>query len=617
MSLLTPQDRNLLIESLRPPADYQMDTAIGTTYSLDLIAMMVAPVGFTFFDVDPNDPAFLQKDPLEILEAIRRHASQIVLFCEAGRIAVPKHHRPLLTYLEDRIVQAKALTEGHSFHPKVWIIRYVNAGGNVWYRLLCLSRNLTFDRSWDTVLTLDGPLRNDREKGFGENAALREFVAALPGMAIPNVSSGIRDQIGQIEGEIGRVQWDLEGTPFESLTFWPLGHDGRRTWPFKGRIQRLLIVSPFVSGSVLSKLSNGSDANVLVSRPESLDTVSDAVLHRFEECYQLTTQASTAEPEDSDAIPASETPMQGLHAKLYIADDGVKGRLWTGSANATASAFGGNDEFLVELEGKKSEVGVSPFLEKVKGTASFSDLFDPYHRPDNIERNAELEALQHELDKLRMPIAAAGRTVSVSAGENPQEYVPVASTKTKLPQWGEHVSVSCRPLSIGESYAQPLAPATISSLPFSAMALESLTSFLVIEVRGENKGGKHVLQFVVNATIVGAPANRKDRILQHMLHDRRALLRFLLILLADVSDDPVAAAAGQSEAWLATSRAGGPSEALLEPLLRTLARNPARLNAISSLLRELGNTEDGAKLMPDGLPDLFAAVYSASEERAL
>lgn len=616
MSLLTPQDRTLLIESLRPPADYQLDTAIGTTYSLDLIAMMVAPVGFTFFDVDPYDPAFLQKDPLEILEAIRRHASQIVLFCEAGRIAVPKHHRPLLTYLEDRIVQAKAPTEGHSFHPKVWIIRYVNAGGNVWYRLLCLSRNLTFDRSWDTVLTLDGPLRNDREKGFGENAGLREFVAALPGMAISKVSAGIRDQVMQIEREISRVQWDLESTPFVFFKFWPLGHDDRKTWPFRGRIQRLLVVSPFVSGGVLSKLSNESDGNVLISRPETLDTVSDTVLGGFAECYQLTTQGATAEPEDSDAIPASETPMQGLHAKVYIADDGVKGRLWTGSANATASAFGGNVEFLVELEGKKSEVGVSAFLEKVKGTASFSDLLEPYHRPDNIERNAELEALQHELDKLRMPIAAAEWTVSVSAGENAQEYVPVASTKTKLPQWGEHVSVSCRPLSIGESYAQPLAPATIASVPFNAVALESLTSFLVFDVRGENESGKLALQFVVNAAMVGVPANRKDRILQHMLHDRRALLRFLLLLLADVSDDPVAAAVGQSTGWDATSRAGGPSEALLEPLLRTLARNPTRLSAIASLLKELGNTEDGAKLMPDGLPDLFAAIYSASEERA-
>ena len=342
MSFLTPQDRTLLIESLRPPADYQLHSAIGTTYSLDLIALMVAPVGFTFFDVDPNHPSFLELDPLELLEAIRRHASQIVLFCEAGRIAVPKHHRLLLTYLEDRIVQAKAPADGYSFHPKVWIIRYTNPGNEVWYRLLCLSRNLTFDRSWDTVLTLDGLLRSDREKGFGENLGLREFVAALPGMAIAEVPTGIRKQIGQIESEISRVAWDLTGTPFDSIRFWPLGHNGRKTWPFQGRILRLIVVSPFVSSGILTKLSGTSESNVLISRPESLDKMSDAVLDGFEERHQLTTQGAAAEPEDADTLPGSDTPMQGLHAKLYIADDGYDGRLWTGSANATASAFGGN-----------------------------------------------------------------------------------------------------------------------------------------------------------------------------------------------------------------------------------------------------------------------------------
>jgi hypothetical protein len=99
-----------------------------------------------------------------------------------------------------------------------------------------------------------------------------------------------------------------------------------------------------------------------------------------------------------------------------------------------------------------------------------------------------------------------------------------------------------------------------------------------------------------------------------MLHDRRALLRFLLLLLADVSDDPVAAASGQSQAWGKTSNADESSEALLEPLLRALDRNPARLKAIQSLLKDLGSTEDGAKLMPDGLQELFAAIWSASGE---
>ena len=94
--------------------------------------------------------------------------------------------------------------------------------------------------------------------------------------------------------------------------------------------------------------------------------------------------------------------------------------------------------------------------------------------------------------------------------------------------------------------------------------------------------------------------------------NRRDLMRFLLLLLADVADDPTIAAGGQAGSWHAGSHSAETSEALLEPLLRALDRSPARLNAIASLLKELGNTEDGRKLMPDGLPALFEAIWAAN-----
>src|SRR5258708_31231620 len=123
MPFLTPPDRTRLLESLPPPAGYRLHTAIATTYSVDLMAMMVAPVGFTLFDIDPNAEDFAKQAPLEIVEAIRRHANQIVLFHEAGRIAVPRQHRQLFAYLEDRLIAVQAPKANRSFHPKVWVIR--------------------------------------------------------------------------------------------------------------------------------------------------------------------------------------------------------------------------------------------------------------------------------------------------------------------------------------------------------------------------------------------------------------------------------------------------------------------------------------------------------------
>jgi len=56
------------------------------------------------------------------------------------------------------------------FHPKVWALRFIAGDGAIGYRVLCLSRNLTFDRCWDTVVTLDGEL-TDRSNAISPSRA--------------------------------------------------------------------------------------------------------------------------------------------------------------------------------------------------------------------------------------------------------------------------------------------------------------------------------------------------------------------------------------------------------------------------------------------------------------
>ena len=58
----------------------------------------------------------------------------------------------------------------------------------------------------------------------------------------------------------------------------------------------------------------------------------------------------------------------GCMLKLYVADAGSEGRIWTGSANATDAAFSKNVEFLVELRGKKKYCGIDAVLNGGKET---------------------------------------------------------------------------------------------------------------------------------------------------------------------------------------------------------------------------------------------------------
>src|SRR5207249_6343399 len=97
--MLEPGDRTLLHKALEPPEGYQLDFAIGTTFSLDLLALLTAPLAFTLFDRRMEDGVGREQS-LELLESLRRYAKRIALFCQAGRIALPRARYPQFAWLE-------------------------------------------------------------------------------------------------------------------------------------------------------------------------------------------------------------------------------------------------------------------------------------------------------------------------------------------------------------------------------------------------------------------------------------------------------------------------------------------------------------------------------------
>ena len=104
--MLAPDDRRTLLEALRPPLGYRLDRAIGTTYSLDLQALLLAPLAFTLFGWQ-DDAGRPGADPLALLEAVRSHADRIRIFCQAGQIAIPRPNQLLLNYLEHSVYEVQ------------------------------------------------------------------------------------------------------------------------------------------------------------------------------------------------------------------------------------------------------------------------------------------------------------------------------------------------------------------------------------------------------------------------------------------------------------------------------------------------------------------------------
>ena len=614
MSVLAPQDRTPLLDALRPPSDFVLHTAIGTTFSLDLVALLSASVGFTFFELDESGESMGDNTPLALLEAIRRHAGQILVFCEAGRIAVPPKHRQLFSYLEDRIVQARAPADNRAFHPKLWIIRYVASDEQVKYRLLCMSRNLTFDKCLDTVVVLDGDLREHRSNGFTQNGPLKDFVIALPSMAISELAQSQAKQCALVGAEIGKVEWDLDGLPAEDLAFWPLGHQVKKVWPFRDASDRVLVMSPFLTGSILERLSKPRAEHFLISRRHELDRLSQEARSGFKTIHVVRDQpevedAIESAPESPDVIAAND-----LHAKVYIADRGWDASVWTGSANATHAAFDGNVEFLVELRGKKSQLGIDAFLAGPQGVVCMQDLLDTYTPAETFEPDAELEALEASLDNVRRQLATLPWSVSVEAHANGDTYRVQTHASGAIQDYEPGISVLLRPLALGPEVAQPLAAQENPSVTFENVSLEGLTSFLVIEVHG--KAGSRTLStsFIVNARLIGEPPNRRERLLQSMLKNKRDVVRYLLLLLADLGDESAFGTMTIGAAATSNGAAEFDSEALLEPLLRTFATAPDRLPAVAQLIHDLGVSPDTAALVPEGLTHLVQALMAARAE---
>ena len=626
--MLEPRDRRLLLESLRPPSGYTLDCAVGTTFSLDLLALLTVPLAFTFFGWE-DDADGRAESPLALLEAVRRHADRISIFCQAGQIYIPKRQQVLYAHLEESVFEVKPRDPRRVFHPKVWVLRLSAPSEPVLYRLLVLSRNLTFDRSWDVMLVLDGQVA-DRKYAFAKNHPLGDFVAALPDMAIRPVSERTRAAIDRVQAEVRRVRFELpEG--FEEVRFWPLGLEGAGSWPFGGRIDRLLVISPFVSEFCLGRLTKGGRHDVLVSRSESLDTLDRSCLEPFGSVRVLSDGAypeplDDIDPADEYGDPDAEgalgvdVALRGLHAKTYIADAGWKARLWTGSANASDAAFHGNVEFLVELVGRKGRCGVDAVLGQTKDNIGLADLLQEYTPPEEpVGKDSVQEQLEERVNRARRRLAEAGLVATVAPAEGEGEY----RLRLRLPRRGTlelppEIRTRCWPITLQETAAvsvlgtprdwpEPRVPATFGPLSF-----EALTSFFAFDLQLAEGSRTASARFVLNLPMEGAPKDRRQRILLSLLGNRDQVLRYLLLLLAEGGLDPQAAllltrAVAGGGAEDGGGRAGLP---LFEALVRALHRGPEKLDQIARLVHDLKETPEGRELLPEGFEAVWEPIWS-------
>ena len=612
--MLEPGQRRLFLDTLRPPDGYLLSRAVGTTFTLDLMALLSVPLAFTYRDAQDGEGQ-LAIEPLSVLESARRYAGRIVVFSQGGFTGVPRADQPALAFIEESVVAVfpPGRTEpGAIFHPKVWVLRFVpredTDGRPVRYRLVSQSRNLTFDSSWDVSLVLDGELDESRVNAYSFNRPLSDFIRRLPTLASGPIAESHHESVDLLSDELLRVRWSPpEG--LELSRFLPFGL--RRTNPQFPDLERrrLLVISPFLDGGFLRSVTRRRRNSVLVSRRESLLATPPDAVNSFERVYAFRS-ALDPEPEDTDeSLPL----LAGLHAKVFVIDDGWNARVAVGSANSTAAALANpprNVEFLVELVGKRSRFGIDALLgaEREGEPGTFSSLIEKF---DKDEAGTEPEdehqkRLDRLLDRAAQTIARVdlGGTVAVSDGGR-------YSMRLELPEMpdldGAIAEVRCWPATLSAAHGQQFE----AGAEFNGLSLGELSAFLAIEVRASLEGRAENRRFARTIRLLGLPEDRLPRLIATMLRDRRRLMQLLWLLLSPDQEASFADLSGVLGDGSAVGSWGAALPGLLERMLETLGSDPHRLDDVNALIEDLRRTEAGSELLGAEFEDVWDALWTA------
>lgn len=395
----------LLIED---PA-FELEQAVGMTYSLDMEALMGIPL---CLGMHGEMTSGQRNNPLYVLEAIRRTGKKLSIFCNAGCIKVPKSESRLFALLEDSIHEVRMPKSTYNFHPKLWILQYHNVNdGRIRIKVVVLSRNLTFDQSMDMAIEMTGYVGREVNPKNQPLADMLTFVSQFDSK---------KNAYNQLVSNLKKVdKFDLLDC-FEDYEFHPFGIYGRAENGVKKVMAKehretaremfrdcyaLFIISPFLSEGVIADLLDDCNSNAdagparrcLITREASVTKrIFNAFNRRDGDGIWVVDPVFSS----NDALDDGDTfgyVNRDVHAKVYYTEKyNEPHKLYIGSLNASLNAFDNNVEFLLELQYKNYHSSYwsvrddfipneeSPFV-------PLTDFYEEFIEPDDAVVDFRLE----------------------------------------------------------------------------------------------------------------------------------------------------------------------------------------------------------------------------------
>lgn len=595
------QDRRDYSNLLLPPEGYKLDKAIGTTYSLDLEALTAISICLGLVD---NADSKIMQNPISMLTALQKVSDKILIFCDAGQIKSLSKPNALFILLEKIVIpivlpKQKGSRNYPSFHPKTWLLSYINDAGDKKYRFVVMSRNLTFDRSWDITFSMDSSTivrQKDKTK------PIIDFLNYLRGN-IHNTSPDAnkkRKIISCMETELENISFSLNSRVFdENFRIMPLGI-GEKSYDMNNDVllcnelnsssytfHELVVMSPFLSDSVIESF-NKTDRGLtdckrtLITRRSELSKINPNQANNFN-IYTLKDEIVDGEDYISDED--DKKLRQDIHAKIYLRRKYSDVDLYLGSMNASNAAINQNVEMMIRLTTKNRYLNGDMFLNDIFCGAE-DGLNNPFEKvfvteETKVVTSDEQELLERKIKTLcRIPKKAYVK----------EQIDGKYSVQLEIENIEEDENITISPFNSKQKNH------LTKSIIFEGLELLQLSEFYEVTA----SLGDTTIHRIIMIPTSGIPEEREAAVINSIVKNRLAFVEYIAFVLADdylislIEEKQL----GETGFFKQSPYA---MPALYEKMLKTSLEAPERLKDIGYILKMITDKEI--------IPDEFRETY--------
>lgn len=573
------KDRINYGEVLMPPVGFHLEKAIGTSYSLDLETLTAVSISLGLIEDTDSE---LISNPISMLNALQKVSDRITVFCEAGQIKMPAKANALCLMLEKMVVPVKLpydkkINRYPAFHPKMWLLEYANQDGVKSYRFVVMSRNMTFDHSWDIACSMEGSVTSEPAEKSQPIIDFLLFLKKQLNRELANYRRQSKD-LSYFTKALEYIKF-VTDERFSNYSIYPLGigtagYKMADDALFTENFHELVVMSPFLTGSVIAELNKDwktltGTSRVLITRRSELPKIADMQASNFD-VYVMKDDIVDGEDAISDGENASddEPSKQDIHAKIFIRKKYNAVDLYLGSMNASFAAINSNIELVLKLQTKNSVLNGDKFLDDIMGEDR-----DQKKNPFELvtpEKTAiqDTTSAQDKVEQIIKKICRFKMSAVAVPCEDRYDVKLTVGIDDKLD------GVRIRPLSSNKE--SELLP----EIEFLSLGILQLSEFYVLSVTVDDC----TLERVIMIPTSGLPEGRETEIVKSVVKDKKSFIEYVAFVLGD---DYVQSflenkkSTGASGEW----DAGNAMPAVYEKMLKTSLSDPGRLSEIQYITR--------------------------------